>query len=69
MTPEDYELFRSDGWTSRQGLTQAVLRALLLPEGWVVSPECHTEYDGVWPVSLRYVPPHGRHMVHADQPR
>ncbi len=36
MTPEDYEQFRSDGWSSRQALTQAVVRELLLPEGWVV---------------------------------
>lgn len=47
MTPEDYEQFRSDGWSSRKVLTQAVLRELLLPEGWVVSPENHTEYGGV----------------------
>lgn len=60
MTPEDYERFRSDGWSSRHMLTQAVLRELHLPEGWVVSPENHTEYGGVWPVCLRYIPPHGR---------
>jgi hypothetical protein len=33
MTPEDYEQFRSDSWSSRQVLTQAVVRELLLPEG------------------------------------
>lgn len=68
MTPEDYEQFRSDGWSSRKVLTQAVLRELLLPEGWVVSPENHTEYGGVWPVSLRYVPPHGRHWFMLTSP-
>lgn len=61
MTPEDYEQFRSDGWSSRKVLTQAVLREL-------VSPENHTEYGGVWPVSLRYVPPHGRHWFMLTSP-
>ena len=41
MTPEDYEQFRSDGWSSRKVLTQAVLRELLLPEGWVFTRESH----------------------------
>ncbi|ENP5941949.1 conjugation system SOS inhibitor PsiB [Salmonella enterica] len=68
MTPEDYEQSRSDGWSSRQVLTQAVVRELLLPEGWVVSPEIHTEYGGVWPVCLRYVPPHGRHWFMLTSP-
>lgn len=68
MTPGDYERFRSDGWSSRQMLTQAVLRELNLPESWVVSPENHTEYGGVWPVCLRYVPPHGRHWFMLTSP-
>lgn len=68
MTPEDYEMFRSDGWSSRHMLTQAVLRELHLPEGWVVSPEKHTEYGGVWPVCLRYIPPHGRYWFMLTSP-
>jgi hypothetical protein len=44
MAPEDYEQFRSDGWSSRKVLTQAVLREL-------VSPENYTEYGGVCPLA------------------
>ncbi|EIA4658355.1 hypothetical protein SDD15_004534 [Salmonella enterica] len=68
MTPEDYEQFRSDGWSARQELMRAVVRELLLPEGWVVSPEHYTEYGGVWPVCLRYIPPHGRHWLMLASP-
>ena len=68
MTPEDYEQFRSDGWSSRQVLTRAVIRELLLPEGWGVSPEHYTEYGGIWPVCLRYIPPHGRHWFMLTSP-
>ncbi|EKK8549665.1 hypothetical protein PPR50_004093 [Salmonella enterica] len=38
MMPEDFEQFRSDGWSSRRVLTDAVMRELLLPEGWDVRP-------------------------------
>ena len=68
MTPEDYEQFRSDGWSARQELMRAVVRELLLPEGWVVSLEHYTEYGGVWPVCLRYIPPHGRHWLMLASP-
>ena len=53
MTPGDFEQFRADGWSSRQVLTQAVAGELLLPEGWVASPEIFCESGGVWPVCLR----------------
>lgn len=68
MTPEDFEQFRSDGWSSRQVLTQAVAGQLFLPEGWVVAPEVFCEYGGVWPVCLRYIPPHSRHFFMLTSP-
>ncbi|EBQ8410758.1 conjugation system SOS inhibitor PsiB [Salmonella enterica] len=68
MTPEDFEQFRSDGWSSRRALTDAVMRELLLPEGWDVRPEVLSEYGGVWPVCLRYFPPHCRHFFMLTSP-
>ncbi|CAH5271315.1 TPA: hypothetical protein M5M69_004171 [Citrobacter freundii] len=68
MTPGDFEQFRADGWSSRQVLTQAVAGELLLPEGWVASPEIFCEYGGVWPVCLRYIPPHCRHFFMLTSP-
>lgn len=38
MTPAGFEQFRSDGWFPRRALTDAVMRELLLPEGWDVRP-------------------------------
>lgn len=68
MTPEDYETYRSHGWSSRQVLTQAVLQELLLPKDWIVLTEVCSEYGGVWPVCLRCVPPHGRHWFMLTSP-
>ncbi|EPB5915899.1 conjugation system SOS inhibitor PsiB [Citrobacter amalonaticus] len=68
MKADDFEKFRQDGWSSRQVLTQSVMNELLLPEGWLLSSENYCEYGGIWPVCLRYMPPHGRYIFVLTSP-
>lgn len=63
MTGDEFEAHRSAGYTHRQELTHAVMRALPLPEDWAMNGEYRAEFGGLFPVQVRFSPEHGQFHV------
>lgn len=63
MTPDEFELHRREGHTSRQLLYEIVIRELHIPKGWTITQEYQQEFGGLSPVCLRFYPVHGRFLA------
>ncbi|MNE49201.1 Plasmid SOS inhibition protein (PsiB) [compost metagenome] len=60
MTPDDFETTRAAGYSYRRELTHAVMAALMLPNRWKMNGEYGSEFGGLFPVQVRFVPTHER---------
>lgn len=56
MIPAELEGVRERGDEYRRVLTDSVISLLTTPAGWEVNGEYRTEFGGLSPVQLRYVP-------------
>ncbi|QXD01144.1 conjugation system SOS inhibitor PsiB [Klebsiella sp. PL-2018] len=56
MTPDELEFIRDTGLQGRQVLTDSVIAALSIPDGWHIIGEWQNEFGGLFPVHCRLTP-------------
>lgn len=56
LAPDELELARDSGLEGRQVLTDSVIAALNIPEGWSIAGEWQNEFGGLFPVQCRLTP-------------
>ncbi|ORM90232.1 hypothetical protein HA50_27255 [Pantoea cypripedii] len=68
MTPFDFEDYHAGGLDMRWKLTCSVMQDLRTPYGWNISSEYSDELGGIFPVQVRFTPPHGRFDIALNSP-
>lgn len=63
MTPDDFEITRSAGYSHRRELTHTVMSSLTIPDHWNMNGEYGSEFGGLFPVQVRFVPIHERFQM------
>ncbi|MEI7412126.1 conjugation system SOS inhibitor PsiB [Pectobacterium aroidearum] len=56
MTPDELEGLRDSGLPERQRMTDCVIAALNIPDGWSITGEWQNEFGGLFPVQCRLTP-------------
>lgn len=56
MTPDELEGLRDSGLPERQRMTDCVIAALNIPDGWSIAGEWQNEFGGLFPVQCRLTP-------------
>ena len=56
MTPDELEALRDRGLPERQRMTDCVIAALNIPDGWSIAGEWQSEFGGLFPVQCRLTP-------------
>ncbi|MEQ5055833.1 conjugation system SOS inhibitor PsiB [Klebsiella michiganensis] len=56
LTPDELESLRDRGLPERQCMTNGVIAALNIPDGWSIAGEWQGEFGGLFPVQCRLTP-------------
>ena len=56
LTPDELEGLRDSGLPERQRMTDCVIAALSIPDGWSIAGEWQNESGGLFPVHCRLTP-------------
>lgn len=68
LSSNDFEDLRQQGFAARRKASESVLKALIIPDGWLAEAEYQQEFGGLPPIHLRFWPGHGRFFISLCSP-